>query len=187
MPEPRIQQQFFESADHLYEVVDSLSRPLTDAAQALLGCITGGGKVMACGAGASLGLAQVFVALLVGRYERERPGLAAIALGGDASGGALAQQVQALGAAGDVLVVVQSDEQGAGLAAAVDAAHAREMTVIALVSQAGDAVSSRLLETDVGIRVAHARAARVREAQLLALHSLCDALDFQLLGEQDKA
>ena len=198
MSEPRIQQQFFESADLLYEVAEGLSRPIADASQALLGCITGGGKVLACGAGTALATAQVFTAQLVGRFERERPGLAAIALGSDATvlnallaGGAadqvLAHQVQALGAAGDVLVVIQSDAHGVGLVAAVDAAHAREMTVIALVGRAADAVSGRLVETDVCINVNHARPARVREVHLLVLHSLCDALDFQLLGEQDTA
>jgi D-sedoheptulose 7-phosphate isomerase len=82
MLEQRIQQQFFESADLLSQTADALSKPIADAAQALLGCITAGGKVMLCGSGPTAALAQHGAALMVGRFERERPGLAALAVGG---------------------------------------------------------------------------------------------------------
>ena len=42
----------------------------------------------------------------------------------------------------------------------------------------------RLAETDVLVAVPHERAARVAELQLMVLHCLCDAVDFQLMGEQ---
>jgi len=99
MLEQRIQQQFFESADLKYQSAETLARPVAEAAQALLGAITGGGKVLVFAAGAASSLAPHFAQLLVGRYERERPPLAALALGAQA-----AQQVRALGLPGDVLL-----------------------------------------------------------------------------------
>ena len=74
MLEQRIQQQFFDSADLKYAAAEVLSKPIADAVSALVGCITGGGKVLACGNGGSAADAQHFAAEFVGRFERERPG-----------------------------------------------------------------------------------------------------------------
>ena len=85
MLEQRIQQQFFDSADLKYAAAELLARPIADAVQALMGCITAGGKVLVCGNGGSAADAQHFAAEFVGRFERERPGLVAIALTTDSS------------------------------------------------------------------------------------------------------
>ena len=74
MLEQRIQQHFFDSADLKYAAAEVLSKPIADAVSALVGCITGGGKVLACGNGGSAADAQHFAAEFVGRFERERPG-----------------------------------------------------------------------------------------------------------------
>ncbi len=84
MLEQRIQQQFFDSADLQYQTAESLARPIADAAQALIGCITAGGKLLVGGLGGGAALAQHFCAAFVGRFERDRPGLAALALAADA-------------------------------------------------------------------------------------------------------
>ena len=57
MLEARIQHHFFETADLLYQVAESLSRPIAEAAQAAVGCLTAGGKLLACGQGADADLA----------------------------------------------------------------------------------------------------------------------------------
>ena len=80
---------------------------------------------------------------MVGRFERERPGLAAIALTTDTSiltavgndysyDAVFSKQVQALGSPGDVLLAMSTSGNSANVLAAVDAAHAREMPVVAL-------------------------------------------------------
>ena len=86
MLEQHIQQQFIDSADLKYQWAQSLTRPIVDATQALLACVTGGGKILICGNGASGALAQYTAALLVGGLERPRPELPALALGTDFGG-----------------------------------------------------------------------------------------------------
>src|SRR5689334_1715290 len=81
MLEARIQQQFFECADLMYQLADGLSRPIAESAQAIVGCLTAGGKLLACGQGGGQWLAQWFASALMLRFERERPPLAALALG----------------------------------------------------------------------------------------------------------
>jgi D-sedoheptulose 7-phosphate isomerase len=194
MLEQRIQQQFFDSADLMVRAADALSRPLADAVQAVLGAITGGGKLLVCGSGGSAALGHQFVAQLVGRFERERPGLPAIALGAEATlvaagtplpGDRYARALQALGQPGDVLLLLCDEPPGDPLLAALDAAHGQDMTVIALTPAAAPGLAERLSETDVRLAVPHERPARVRELQSVVLNCLCDGVDLQLLGEQD--
>lgn len=196
MLEQRIQQQFFDSADLKYAAAEILSRPIADAVSAVVGCITAGGKVLACGNGGSASDAQHFAAEFIGRFERERPGLAAIALTTDSSiltaigndydfNVIFSKQVQALGAPGDVLIAITTSGNSANVLAAVEAAHAKEMTVVALTGRGGGKMVAELTETDVHICVPHERTARIQEVHILALHCLCDAVDLQLLGEQE--
>ena len=196
MLEQRIQQQFFDSADLKYAAAEVLSKPIADAVSALVGCITGGGKVLTCGNGGSASDAQHFAAEFVGRFERERPGLAAISLTTDTSiltaigndydfASIFSKQVQAIGAPGDVLLAISSSGNSTNVVAAIEAAHAKEMTVIALTGHKGGRMRELMLETDVMVCVPHDRTARIQEVHLLVLHCLCDAVDLQLLGEQE--
>jgi len=201
MLEQRIQQQFFESADLNYQSAEVLARPIEEAVMALVGGLTSGGRVLTAGLGASASLAQLVVTELIGCFERERPGLAALALGTDgaalsalaaqpAAGGfdkVLARQVETLGQPGDLLLLIDCVGDHPALLAAAAAAQGKDMTVIALTGRSGGALRSVLSETDVLVSVPHDRRVRVLETHLLVLHCLCDAIDLQLLGEQDPA
>jgi D-sedoheptulose 7-phosphate isomerase len=68
---------------------------------------------------------------------------------------------------------------------AATAAHEKEMTVVVLTGADSGPWRERLAETDVHIAVPHDRAARVAETHLLVLHCLCDAVDLQLMGDQE--
>ena len=188
MLEQRIQQHFIDSADLKYQAAQALSHPIAAAVQAVLACVTSGGKVLACGNGPSAAEAQQFAAFCVAGFERERPELAALALSCDAGGDAAQQfvrQVRALGQAGDVLLALSVTGNDANLLAAAEAAHERDMTVVVLTGRTGGKLAALLRETDVLISVPHDRAARVREVHALVLHCLCDGVDAQLLGEQE--
>ncbi len=200
MLEQRIQQQFFESADLKYQAAEVLGRPIEQAVAALVAGLTAGGRVLVAGLGASASLAQLVTAELIGCFERERPGLAAFALGVDGPAlsamavlpGAsfdtvLSRQIETLGQPGDLLLLIDGEGNHPALLAAVAAAQGQDMTVIALTGRTGGALRGALGETDVLVAVPHDRRVRVLETHLLVLHCLCDAIDLQLLGEQDPA
>ena len=178
MLEQRIQQQFFDSADLQYRCAETLARPVAEAAAALLAAITSGGKVMVCGSGAGASLAPHMARLLTGRFERDRPPLAALALRAQP-----AQEVRALGLPGDVLLFI--DDADGDTTAVIPAAQAKDMTIVVLAGRGAAAFGELLAETDVLVAVPHERGARVAELQLLVLHCLCDAVDFQLMGDQE--
>jgi len=196
MLEQRIQQHFIDSADLKYQAAPLLSKPIADAVQAMLACVTSGGKILACGNGGSAGDAQHFAAEFVGRYERERPGLAAIALTTDSSiitalsndydfNAIFSRQVRALGQAGDVLLAISTSGNSGNILAAIEAAHERDMVVIGLSGRSGGKMQRALRDTDVHICVPHERTARIQEVHILALHCLCDAVDTLLLGDSE--
>ncbi|MBN3828633.1 SIS domain-containing protein, partial [Burkholderia sp. Ac-20384] len=117
----------------------------------------------------------------------------AIALATDASQGGLAgavsaeqlfaQQVRVLGQTGDILLVLDPAGASPRVLAAIDEAHEREMTVVALTGGDGHAVAAALSDTDIPISVPAVRAARIHEVHLLTIHCLCDGIDAMLLGE----
>jgi len=196
MLEQRIEQQFIDSADLKYQAAQILNKPILEAVQAILSCVTSGGKVLACGNGGSAADAQHFAAEFVGRFERERPELAAIALTTDSSiltaigndydfNQIFSKQVRALGQGTDVLLAISTSGNSANVLAAINAAHEREMTVIALTGKGGGKIAQALKETDVNICVPSDRTARIQEVHLLVLHCICDGVDYQLLGEAE--
>ena len=196
MLEQRIEQHFIDSADLKYQASQLLSKPIAAAVQAILASVTSGGKVLACGNGGSAADAQHFAAEFVGRYERERPELAAIALTTDSSIlTAIANdydyklifstQVRALGGAGDVLLAISTSGNSDNVLAAIESAHERDMIVVALTGKGGGKIGQVLRETDVHICVPHDRTARIQEVHLLILQCICDGVDAQLLGDQE--
>ena len=183
MLEQRIEQHFIDSADLKYQAAQALSKPIAAAVQAILASVTSGGKVLACGNGGSAAQAQHFAANFVGRHERERPELAAIALTADGAvfsalgnnydfNVIFSKQVRAYGGPGDVLLAISTSGNSANVLAAIEAAHEREMTVVALTGRSGGSMTHALRETDVHICVPHDRTVRIQEVHLLVLHCI---------------
>ena len=192
----RIQQQFIDSADLKYQCAQTLAPQVEAAVGAVLASVTGGGKVLTCGNGASAAAAQQFAASFIGRHDRERPELAALSICADASvltgiandfdaSAVFSRQVRALGQAGDVLLAISTTGNSSNVLAAVDAAHERDMTVVALTGARGGALAQRLRDTDVEVCVPHDMPARILEVHHLVLHCICDGVDVQLLGLPD--
>jgi D-sedoheptulose 7-phosphate isomerase len=197
MLESRIEQHFIDSADLKYQAAPILSKPIAQAISAIVASLTSGGKVLACGNGGSAADAQHFSAEFVGRFERERPELAAIALTTDTSiltavgndyafDVVFSRQVRALGQPGDVLLAITTSGNSSNILAAVEAAHARDMVVIGITGRDGGKMGHMLRETDVHICVPHPRTARIQEVHILALHCICDGVDAVLMGDDQE-
>lgn len=189
----RISQQFSESAHTKLKAVEELAGPIAVATELMVGCLIGEGKILACGNGGSAADSQHFAAELVGRFEVERPELAAIALTTDTSiltavgndyafDQIFSRQVRALGKQGDVLVAITTSGNSGNVIEAIHAAHDRDMRVVALTGKGGGKIADLLRPDDVHICVPADRTARIQEVHLLTLHCLCDGIDSLLLG-----
>lgn len=191
----RIREHFIASAETKRRAMEVLADPIAAGVEAMVGALMNNGKILACGNGGSAADAQHFAAELVGRFERERPGLAGIALTTDSSiltavandydyNQIFVKQVQALGNPGDVLLAISTSGNSANVIAAIETAHEREMRVIALTGKNGGKIKKLLRESDIEICVPADRTARIQEVHLLTIHCLCDGIDCSLLGEE---
>ena len=190
----RIIKHFKDSADLKLKVKDALAQPIADGAQLFFDCVTTDGKILCCGNGGSAADAQHFAAELLNRFEKERPGLACVALTTDSSvltsiandydyNQVFSKQVRALGLPGDSLLAISTSGNSPNVVAAIHAAHERDMRVVALTGRDGGEMARMLRNGDVLICVGAQSTARVQEVHLVVLHSLCDIIDYLLLGE----
>ncbi|MEW6353962.1 MAG: phosphoheptose isomerase [Pseudomonadota bacterium] len=191
--EKRIRHNFNESIQVKQHSLETLAPAIARAAQALTQCLLQEHKVLSCGNGGSAGDAQHFSSEMLNRFEMERPGLPAIALTTDTStltsiandyqyADIFSKQIRALGQPGDILLAISTSGNSANILNAIDAAHDREMRVVALTGRDGGEAAALLTEQDVELRVPAHSTARVQEVHLLIIHCLCDLIDRQLLG-----
>lgn len=189
----RVQKNFAESAKLKTEAGKSMAVPIAHAAERMVQCLMNEGKIMACGNGGSAADAQHFAAELLNRFEADRPGLAAIALTTDASTitsiandfdfeQVFSKQVRALGQPQDLLLAISTSGTSRNVMEAVQAAHDRQMNVIALTGRNGGMIAELLAPGDIHLCVQHNSTARIQEVHILCLHCLCDAIDCILLG-----
>ncbi|MDY7577447.1 phosphoheptose isomerase [Herbaspirillum sp. RTI4] len=193
MTNQRIIAHFQESAELKIQSAAVLAQPIAQAIDVMFVALSNGNKILACGNGGSAADCQHFAAELVGRFERERLPLPAMALTTDTSiltavGNdysyleIFSKQVQAFGQAGDVLLAFSTSGNSANVLAAIDVALERDMRVVALTGKGGGAIGKRITEADVHICVPHDRTARIQEVHLVTLHCICDGIDVALFG-----
>lgn len=184
---------FEESAELKTRAASLLAQPISEAVELMFTALSNGNKILACGNGGSAADCQHFAAELVGRFERERLPLPAIALTTDTSiltavgndysfNDIFTKQVQAFGQPGDVLLAISTSGNSANVLAAVEAALERDMRVVALTGKNGGKIGKALTDADVHICVPHDRTARIQEVHLLTIHCLCDGIDVALFG-----
>jgi D-sedoheptulose 7-phosphate isomerase len=189
----RISDHFSDSAQTKLDAIDALAPAIARAAEMMVGCLLADGKILSCGNGGSAADAQHFAAELVGRFETERQGLAAIALTTDSSiltaisndygyKAIFDKQVRALGKPGDLLLAISTSGNSANVIEAIHAAHDNDLHIVALTGKGGGEIGELLRDTDVHICVPAERTARIQEVHLLTIHCLCDGIDCLLLG-----
>jgi D-sedoheptulose 7-phosphate isomerase len=174
-------------AEHMETVRQLESRwPLLEAiARTMASALRGGHKILWCGNGGSAADSQHMAAELVGRFRRERRGLASIALTTDTSiltalgndygfETVFSRQVEALGAAGDVLAGFSTSGNSRNVVAAMEAARTRGLITIAFTGAGGGKLAPL---ADHLFAVESRDTARIQEAHILAGHMICDWIE----------
>lgn len=171
---------------------------LGEAQAAALGCLAesilaawqAGGKLLVCGNGGSAADSQHLAAELAGRFQRSRPGWAAMALTTDSSAltaisndfgfeQVFARQVEALGRPGDVLLVISTSGDSANCRQAVHRGRALGLRCHGLLGRDGGALAQ---EVDQALIVPAIDTPRIQELHLIMIHALCELLEETRLG-----
>jgi D-sedoheptulose 7-phosphate isomerase len=188
----RASQHFLDSIAVKQAAEKILPQDVARGVVAMMDCLRAGGKVMACGNGGSAADAQHFAAELIGRFERERPELAAIALTTDTSiltaigndygyDEVFSKQVRGLGKKDDLLIGISTSGNSKNVVMAIEAAKKLGIKIIALTGNGGGKIATLLDEHDIHLCAPSTRTARIQETHLVLLHALCDGVDHLLL------
>ena len=167
-------------------MAESGAPSIAAAADLIAHCFRSHGKVLLCGNGGSAADCQHMAAELVGRLtqEKDRPGLPAIALTTDTSfltaypndvgfDGVFARQVQALGTPGDVLIAISTSGSSRNVLAAVEEAHRKGLSVVALLGEDGQL--GRM--ADVTISVPTLDTQLIQQVHLGVEHLICHLVE----------
>ena len=187
----RIAMRIAKATDALQQSFELVPR-LVAAATQLTNCILNDGKILVIGSGSSAAIGQIFATHLMHRFERDRPGLPAIALNADAitmssltdesRSEKYSRQVKALGKSGDSMLIVSATGTRSSLVQSVIAAHELELPVIALTGGDGGEIAPLLNYGDTEIRVDSNHPTTVREQHLMLVHCLSELIDLQIFG-----
>ncbi len=178
-------EETFAAAIKVHERVRSNLGPAIMAAQAISDGLRAGNKLLVFGNGGSAADAQHVAAELVGRFQRERAALAAIALTVDTSiltavgndysfKQVFARQVEALGRRGDVAMGISTSGESPNVVAALQAAKAQGLKTIALTGRDGGSVGRA---ADIHVNVPDQNTQRVQEAHMTLLHVMCEVIE----------
>lgn len=192
----RIKHIFNESIQTKITAADTLVDSIAQASEMMVKCLINNHKILSCGNGGSAADAQHFSAEMLNRFESERPSLPAIALTTNASTltsiandysyhEIFSKQIKGLGQEGDILLAISTSGNSKNILDAIEAAHSRELNVIALTGRDGGELTNLLTTNDVEIRVPAESTARIQETHLLVIHCLCDIIDRQLFGMEN--
>ncbi|MFN3234696.1 MAG: phosphoheptose isomerase [Gammaproteobacteria bacterium] len=187
----RVKQHFSNSIETKIHSVDILAEPICKAADMMVSALLKDRKILACGNGGSACDAMHFSGEMLNRFETERPALPAIALSADTStitsiandysyDDIFAKQIRALGHECDILLMMTTSGNSKNLLTAIDAAHEKSMTIVALTGRDGGMVAEKLSGSDIEIRVPSEKTARIQETHILIIHCLCDLIDTKL-------
>jgi D-sedoheptulose 7-phosphate isomerase len=181
--------QILDAAIHSHQEMRGRDlEPVVRAAAVISDALTKGQKVLAFGNGGSAADAQHFAAELVGRFERERRGAAAVAVTVDTSAltaiandygfaRTFARQIEALGRPGDVALAITTSGTSPNVVAALEAARSAGLATIALTGRDGGAAARAAA---IHVNAAGDTTARIQEVQRTLLHAMCELIENEL-------
>jgi D-sedoheptulose 7-phosphate isomerase len=173
------------AASALHERMRQDLGPTLQEAAAIRGALAAGGKVLFFGNGGSASDAQHFAAELVGRFQRERRALPALALTTDTSvitalandysfDDVFTRQIHAFGVPGDVAFGISTSGRSANVIGALKAAKSAGLKTIVLTGRdGGDAGRA----AEIHVNVPDQSTARVQEVHRTLLHVMCEIIE----------
>ena len=188
MPTPtelEIFTQTIRDAIRLHELALKNPDPVLAAARMITESLRAGGKLLLFGNGGSAADAQHVAAELVGRFERDRTAMAAMALTTDTSiltsvgndytfDRIFARQIEGLGRKEDVALGISTSGHSKNVLLALQAAHSIGMKTIALTGNDGGLVGQA---ASLHVNVATDSAARAQEVHRTLLHVICGLVE----------
>lgn len=189
--EDLIRKQLKESIRVKEEIAAKLTPQIAKASQLIIGSLKKEGKIILFGNGGSAADAQHFACEMIGRYQRERSSIPAIALTTNTSvltalsndygyERSFSRQIEAVANSEDVVVAISTSGNSANVLAAVEVARKKECRTVGLTGEGGGRLAG---EVDVAIQVPSRETPRIQEAHIVIIHVICYLVEEKLFGD----
>lgn len=187
-------QESIRAKQIIYESEDIISS-IKKAVKVILEAFSNNHKLLVCGNGGSAADAQHIAAEFVGRFQREREGLAAVALTTDSSiltsiandydfKVIYQRQIEALGKKGDVLLGISTSGNSENIGLAFEFAKSKGITTIGLLGKDGGKIKNN---ADLYIIVPGSQTPRIQESHIMIGHIICQLVEEELFrGKGDE-
>lgn len=189
----RVVFHFQNSVDTIAHSIELLTPQIVLASQRILECLVSEHKLLCIGNGQSGLIAMQFSLLMLHKYQHDRPGLPVICLNENANlisaiaedstfSAIFSKQISALGSPGDILLVISSDGKANNLVQSIQAAHNRDMNVIALSGQNGGNMTALLQPQEIEMCIPSDEPILIQQAHMMITYTLAELIDYQLFG-----
>ena len=178
--------------ESIHHVRDRLMPQIVDCAEIMIAALKSGNKILIMGNGGSAADAQHFAAELVGRFRRERQGLAAVALSTDTSiltaigndygfDDIFSRQIEALALPGDIVFGISTSGQSRNVINAVEKATAKGCQSIGLLGKDGGQLAAVVTQP---LTVAGVETSCIQEAHIMIIHMLCELVEANMAAQK---
>jgi D-sedoheptulose 7-phosphate isomerase len=181
----KIRAQLEESCRVKQDFSPELLGRIAQFAERAAAALAAGGKLVFFGNGGSAADAQHLAAELTVRLQRQRPGLAALALTTNTSiltaaandfgfEQVFARQIESLVAAGDIVVALSTSGASPNVLRGAEAARKRGAWIVGMTGEAGGALASQV---DLLLNVPSRDPQRIQEAHITIGHIVCSLVE----------
>lgn len=190
---PPVTQYLCDAIDSAASNIETLTKPLEQAAAYITQALLSDHKVIVCGNSYCLPIASLLTSCLMNQLEFERPSLPAVNISNDLTTISsiaedlnyheiYAKQIRALGNEGDVLVALSINGNCSNVIQAIQAAHEKGIKVISIAGSEGGNIAALKHSGDIEVFLSSHSVARSMESQLIASNALCHLVETQLFG-----
>jgi D-sedoheptulose 7-phosphate isomerase len=187
----RVKQFLKTSGDLKYQVAETLSEEILQAAYSIRDCLSAGGKLLLMGNGGSAADSQHIAAELIGRFKKERKAIPALALTVDSSSltalgndygfeSIFARQIEALANPNDAIIGISTSGNSKNIICALNLAREIGSKTIGLMGNNGGGMKNCV---DIGIIVPSNDTARIQEVHITIGHIICEIIEQDLIRE----
>jgi D-sedoheptulose 7-phosphate isomerase len=171
-------EKYIDEHQELFSRIQSIKEGIISAGEQMISALESGSKIMICGNGGSASDSQHMSAELIGRYEKDRDALPAVALTVDTSiltavgndygyDSIFEKQVKGIGNPGDILLGISTSGNSNNIIKAVKAARKMNIYTIGLLGKDGGYLGP---EMDHSVIIPHRVTSRIQEAHIFVIH-----------------
>jgi len=184
--------QIVKESSEVISSINQISHDISKSIKMLQKCLEANGKIILFGNGGSAADAQHIAAEFIGRFNKERPSIPAVALTTDSSiitsigndysfDSIFSRQCEGLVNDGDVVIAISTSGNSKNVLEGIKMAKKKNAKIIGLLGNGGGIIAP---STDISIIVNSSSTPRIQEGHRLISHIICEVIEKNVVENQ---